>query len=130
MRTKRRTYGNCFVVAAKLVLGWLHDTFLEHRRTQGDTVYLVHGQVRSPATGRWHCHAWVEVEAQVRFPGLLPDAPTIPVVLVVDRSNGNSVEMPKELYYDLGCVRNVRRYTKQQVLESISASHVYGPWKE
>lgn len=103
-------------------------------------VRVVHGTVlyqgadpRVP-DGAHITHAWVEYDARPELPA---DAPpqferlrgvTIPVV--VDRSNGNDVTAPRQLFYGIGQVENPRRYTVEEAQIAMLVHGHYGPWPD
>lgn len=98
--------GDCFKVAADYILDNCHiDSGLK----------LVHGLV----TGQGkiekliYCHAWVE---------------TPYFDMVIDKSNGNRITVPRQFYYDLGKIKIVRKYTADQARRLLLDSEKYGPW--
>jgi len=77
---------------------------------------IVHGEVagQGPLEGYTFGHAWV-----------LKDG------MVIDRSNGRDVQMPKKLYYALGQIdriNNVWEYPWRQARNMILNYEHYGPW--
>lgn len=71
---------------------------------------LCHGEVYHEVTG-WHGHCWIEQGDTV-----------------TDMANGKNTSMPKELYYALGKVRNVIRYTSIQTRKKIVETKNWGAW--
>ena len=97
--------GDCFDSAVR-VLYSLED----------DSARLVHGIVDNTLDGRPMLHAWTEREL---FPGL---------IVCVDKSNGHDVTVPRDLYYKIGNVRGVERYTIERAAENMIRFEHYGPW--
>jgi hypothetical protein len=95
--------GDCFKAAAEFVMGG----------TQDEPLTLVHGTVlgSGPIQGIRFTHAWVELGDHV-----------------YEVANGRCDRMRAELYYRMGRVENVRRYTVAEVLtETLRTGH-WGPW--
>ena len=102
-------------------------------------VRVVHGTVRYQGSdprvpdGAHITHAWVEYDEVVNVPD---DAPpelrrawdNRPFPVVVDRSNGNNVETPRQVYYGIGEVENPTRYTVEEAQLNMLRSGHYGPW--
>ena len=99
--------GDCFQVNSRLAEK--HDGILCHGIVIG-------------TGGEMFClpfvHAWVEPNDD--FP------------LVLDHSNGRTIELPKELYYAMGQIdpAKVVRYTVQEMRRELLAHEHYGPWAE
>lgn len=98
--TTKSRRGDCYESAATAILD-----------VRTDEARLVHGTVWHEASGR-HGHAWVEFGDTV-----------------LDRSNGNDVELPRSAYYALGRVEDVRRYTAREARLAMSRTGHYGPWE-
>ena len=51
-------------------------------------------------------------------------------VVVIDRSNGKNLELPREVYYALGNIKenDVSRYTYFEAIKQMSEHNNYGPW--
>ena len=83
-----------------------------------DQVRIVHGWVegRGEIQGIRFVHAWVELSGAVVF----------------DKSNGMSIELPRDLYYAVGGVaeEELRRYTMDEARKLAFEFEVYGPWSE
>jgi hypothetical protein len=100
--------GNCFHVAADLVLSHA-----------GAGLTLCHGTPIAPAgphEGERLYHAWAETDDG----------------RVIDRSNGNDVNLPRDAYYRLGRIdpAEVLRYSRLEVAAlSLRFGH-WGPWHE
>lgn len=71
---------------------------------------LCHGIVYHDKSG-WHEHCWIEQGETVQ-----------------DFANGHNAVLPKELYYTLGNVKDVVRYTMQEAQAVIVKMKTYGPW--
>jgi hypothetical protein len=99
----RGANGDCYVVAGQVVA-------MSYGDYEGSLV--VHGSVYHPAIGR-HGHAWVET----------PDGD------VIDQSNGHDSVMPIPVYYALGRVEDVARYTADEARAEMLRTGHYGPWK-
>lgn len=98
--------GDCFQVAANLVTEWPFE----------GTPVVVHGLPfgrGGSATGKRFAHAWVECDG-----------------LAYDFSNGLKVVTPIVRYYRLGDIKPEQtfRYTREQVIEKLLATGIYGPW--
>lgn len=77
---------------------------------------LVHGEVagQGPLEGTTFGHAWVE------------DGD-----IVIDRSRGRDIRMPKFLYYQIGRIdelNNIHVYTPEEARAKLMETKVYGPW--
>jgi hypothetical protein len=106
--------GNCFLVAAQLVM----DANLRGFRT--DNLFTCHGTVsgQEALLGTRFIHAWVELETDA-------------VTIVIDQSNGNNIVMPREAYYRLGEIDTdtVRRFTSGKTIDNLLRTGHYGPWE-
>jgi hypothetical protein len=74
---------------------------------------LVHGEVsgQGPLKGRTFGHAWIENGDSV-----------------IDRSNGQNIQMPKDAYYLLGKISNYHVYTPEEARDKMMEHGHYGPW--
>lgn len=99
-------YGDCYQAAGRAILGLLPQVPMVR-----DTI-LCHGTVYGSKIG-FHGHAWIEIGD-----------------IVFDYSNGQQIATRKEEYYKAGRVRNVARYTLEQVREQVRVHKTWGPWKE
>jgi len=74
-----------------------------------------------------HGHAWIEYSEE----GMMGPN-TYLQTIAVDRSNGNDAQMPVELYYYFGCVRDdqVRKYSVEDAMKMICREQHYGPWEQ
>jgi hypothetical protein len=95
--------GDCFKAAAEFVLGGTRD----------EPLTLVHGTVlgTGPIQDIRFTHAWVELGDHV-----------------YEVANGHCVRMRAELYYRMGRVENVRRYTVTEALVEMLRTGHWGPW--
>ena len=77
------------------------------------TGVLCHGTVWHHSIG-WHSHAWIE------------EGDT-----VYDMANGRdaSFHLPKDFYYIVGYVRDVKRYTQAETKAAMLKSGSFGPWE-
>jgi hypothetical protein len=99
--------GDCYEAAALYML--------EHR--DDPNLRLVHGEVagQGPLEGMTLGHGWVE------------DGD-----IVIDKSNGRDICMPKELYYLIGKIHrinNIHSYGFEEMRMLILAHKHYGPWE-
>jgi hypothetical protein len=106
--------GDCFEVAARAVLN-------------EPGLVLVHGLVLHPELKVWHWHAWVEETKTYELPGW---PHPITVVTCIDRSNGHNAELPQVLFYKLGGIEEVTRYTSTEAAKQMMGSGHFGPWIE
>lgn len=102
--------GNCYESAFEYVL--------EMHRLGNEEFVLVHGlptmQAGGPTPGEKYCHAWVEVGD-----------------FVLDRTaskDGSTLTLPKIVYYELGQISEVVRYTFSEAARKVVESGHYGPW--
>lgn len=84
-------------------------------KKDGENYILVHGLVNGQGilSGIKFVHAWVENGD-----------------MVIDKSNGRDINVPKVLYYALGNInpQETVRYTWKDVAEKMSTTGTYGPW--
>jgi len=92
--------GDCYEVHAKAIIDGLLPGM------------LCHGTVWHQETG-WHGHCWIEVNDDV----------------VLDFSNGHQVIVRRDAYYELGKVKNVKRYNPEQARELMEKEGTYGEWE-
>ena len=110
-KENKNKYGDCFQSAYRFITesNWV-------RPLVNGTLRLCHGVCvgnGGEVAGRTFVHAWVE------------DADT-----VWDYSNGNKVQIPKFIYYAVGRVSDVRRYTRRHAMNNALESGHYGYWDE
>ena len=101
--------GDCYVVAGRCVA--LDST------SMAKELRLCHGTAvgQGELKGLPVDHAWVEMGD-----------------VVFDYSNGLSVVMRKERYYEIGQIKEkeVRRYSQEETLKMMFVSGHYGPWED
>lgn len=102
------TGGDCYQV---------HLRALIDRTEEG---LLCHGTVYHPKTGR-HGHCWIERTLSGDY-GV--------VVWCRDIANGHDVLWPRDLYYHIGQVEDVKRYTSEDAAILALGSGNHGPWTE
>lgn len=95
--------GDCFIVALQ-------------NQMDDPTLTLCHGIVHGQGQleGYVFPHAWNETEYGT----------------VIDQSNGNNVELPKDVYYALGGIETVYKYDHNEMLEIVVNDGTYGPWED
>ena len=108
-RKRRQTAtGDCYEAAGKYML---------EECLQGcANLRLVHAEVmgQGPLEGVTYGHAFV-----------------VDGVMVIDRSNGRNIRMPKDLYYFIGRINeldNIHEYTYQQMCQRMLKTRIWGPW--
>lgn len=119
----QRSGGDCFQSA--------FNCLLEEDRPG---MQMVHGECilsGGPKEGQPYSHAWCEYEVtlplspQFESKGFVP--PVLPMVL--DKSNGNNIDIPAVLYYNAGQVGETFRYTKEEACILTIRSMHFGPWE-
>lgn len=110
--------GDCFETAYRTA-----ETL--EREGKQDAV-LAHGvpEGQGDIAGIRFPHGWAEYTQPV------PGAPEGGIRMVVDKSNGNDIEVPAALYYRIGNINpdDVQRYTTFQArVEMVKTGH-WGPW--
>lgn len=102
-RKPPRPAGNCY------------STAVREAEKVGPEALVCHGTAigQGPIDGIPHGHAWVEVGD-----------------IVIDRSNGADFVGPAVLYYALGKLTNIRRYSQDEVRRLLLEHKHYGPWEE
>jgi len=114
--------GDCYEAALNYMIshGVLGPAFLRAPGEEGDPdLILVHGEVtgQGPIAGLKYGHAWIENGA-----------------MVIDKSNGRDLRMPKMLYYALARIgrrsdhQNLHRYTAAEAKKQMAKHKTYGPW--
>ena len=95
--------GNCYEVAGRIALNSIDNT----------TSFVCHGEVvgKGKIKGIVHGHAWIE-EGD----------------MVIDKSNGKNITMPKSLHYKIGQIKNVKRYTFKEAREIMLEVCHFGDW--
>ena len=104
-----KTDGDCFQANAETVLALateINPAILE----------IVHGLVTNPETGQRHIHCWAEVNRE----------------MAVDRSNGHSVTIQRNLYYLIGEIdeEELIRYSVLEMRRQLAETGVWGPWEQ
>ena len=98
--------GDCFVAAGRYIL-----------YSKDDNEKLVHGVVegQDELYGILFTHAWVERGN-----------------ICIDKSNGKNLELPKNVYYALGKVREkyIKKYSKIETTKNLLKFEHWGPWDE
>ena len=97
--------GDCFTIAGRQIL---------NNYSSKDLV-LVHGLVigHGALHGVYHRHAWVEKDDQV-----------------IDCSTGKEIILPKEVFYALGRIEVIFRYSQEEALKKMLDYGFFGPWEE
>jgi hypothetical protein len=103
-----------------------------------DRYRLVHGVVsgQGELTGVRFDHAWVErhdpipAEAAERLPAEAAAMLNEVAWTVIDKSNGNDIEMPRPLYYAIGQVNTPQRYTYEEMARKMVETGNAGPWDD
>ena len=99
--------GDCFMAAGKYISDF---AFQSQEKT-----FLVHGIVtgQGEIRGIRFLHAWVENNN-----------------MVIDKSNGKDLHIPKDLYYALGNINpgEIVKYTYSEAIEKMLNNGHYGPW--
>jgi hypothetical protein len=108
--------GNCYQIAAHMMFTWNKST----------SPTLCHGIVRGqgPLEGSSFGHGWIEYEAILNGDKNSP----VKLTMVIDHSNGKKLEIPQAIYYKIGSIKTVRKYTKEQTRKNLLKSLHYGPW--
>ena len=132
--------GDCFQVAANLVVHGPLALDLHER----DEVRVVHGTPvgTGPVNGgKRYWHAWVEVTRRSLIPEdvrrahpelltLLSEAGELETVVVIDRSNGRDLVLPRAAYYAIGGLSDERvwRFTVLEARREQRDRGHFGPW--
>ena len=100
--------GECFQNTAEFIL--MKPEF------EGTLVMLCHGMVWNSRDEFYHPHAWLEWGDGVP--------------LCIDPSNGeeHATILLAPMYYTIGRVKDVVRYTEDEVRDRLIETGVYGPW--
>jgi hypothetical protein len=103
MGTNKIDGGDCYIVAGQEALN----------RSYNDKAFVCHGSVvgQGRILGVKYTHAWIE------FNGL-----------VIDKSNGNDVTMTKEIYYKIGNVSDIKRYSFKEARDKMIETGHFGNW--
>jgi hypothetical protein len=92
--------GDCYEANGKLIMDMKEPSFL----CQGVVFHAKSG---------WHGHCWIEVDD-----------------MVIDKANGLDIEMPKELYYARGHIKDVKRYPRLEAMKMMLKTKHFGPWRK
>ena len=103
----KQKLGDCYEVHGRHII----DALLEKTPMLPD-MKLCHGTVWHPVVG-WHGHCWIEMGNDV----------------VTDFSNGHNWVGRREQYYAKGKIKNVTKYTPEQVREKVLETGHWGDWK-
>ena len=113
--------GDCFEAAGKYIMDNGVSTWLNPDKKIDKKLILVHGEVggQGPLEGVRYGHAWVEDGN-----------------MVIDKSNGRDIKMPKDVYYALGKVipdfppfkPNLHKYTPEEFRKQVLRHEHWGPW--
>jgi len=107
MRGGENQLGDCYEAAGKYMM----DHGLFGGRPE---MLLVHGEVTGQGRleGMKYGHAWIE------------DGD-----MVIDESNGRSLQIPRAVYYHLGKIgSNVHKYTMDEFRQQVTNHEHWGPW--
>lgn len=121
------TEGNCYDTA--------FDYVMRHHG-EDPTLRLVHAVVLTaagPYEGLPHGHAWVERTQILTIPDDAPEAfknfPDTALVWAIDKANGHDVEIPVAMYYGIGRVSQIHRYTYEEMTRWVVETGHYGHWE-
>jgi len=102
-------YGDCYDVAGRYILSFNGENIDKRHR-------LVHGMVNGQGSliGLRFGHAWIEHDS-----------------MVIDKSNGNDVTLPKQIYYKAGHIKegDNKYYTQDEARKWILETGNWGPWE-
>ena len=111
--------GNCYETALMFVL-----------ENTDKKYYVCHGRVGDFDSKEGyilpHGHAWVEYSEKQKF----SDGFEVELEFCIDKSNGNDVTFPKEVYYHYGNIQDVDIYTSEKARNLALKIGTYGPWTE
>jgi len=116
MKKKKKMLGDCYQVAANYVVDY---KFLKEEKdslSKFESPMLVHGEVcgQGDIAGVRYGHAWVEIGK-----GLI----------VIDKSNGNDIQMMAKNYYKLAKATNMKKYTPTETAVNLLKYKHYGSWE-
>jgi hypothetical protein len=128
-KSKKAATGDCYDTALKYA-AW------EVPAGDRDRYRVVHGHPigQGEIAGLKHGHAWVERTDPV--PDDLPEVflrgAADLFTVVIDKSNGKDLEVPRSLYYGLGSIdRNECRYYEVAEAMRLAVRHGHwGPWED
>ncbi len=98
--------GDCYKANGKKIIEMINipNCFLCH----GTVV----GQKGTPVEGQCYDHCWIEIQD-----------------VVMDFSNGQEIIIKKEVYYDIGVIKNVIRYKPKEAIKLSFKHRTWGPWR-
>ena len=85
---------------------------------------IVHGVVINSADKKPMGHCWIEVEYKFKTP-----RQQFVFVACIDKSNGNDVELPQEIYYKFGQISETKKYDIDQYRKLLIQHENWGPWE-
>ena len=105
-KTKPVIEGLCFEKALCYII--------EH---ESDDLRLIHGRAigRGPIQGIKFSHAWIEDSKRS---------------IAIDLDKKEPKELPLIVYYLLGNITNVQKYTRKEAMEKALETRHYGPWRK
>lgn len=127
--TENLASGDCFPAA-----WYLANELVDHPDVGPDVeIRIAHGWVlgQGPIDGVRHWHAWVELSGSYPLPGPdgKPSGQAWRLVTCHDRSNGKDLALPGQLYYKIGAIETVHRYSIEEAAAQMLASGHFGPWE-
>ena len=110
--------GDCYIANGQ--------EFMEIVNDNADNVKLVHGVVKNSLDGLEMGHCWIEKTVV----GNLGGKYEFTYVVCIDKSNGNNIELPKEVYYFYGKIdeNKVVKYNKEEYYSKLLETQNWGPW--
>ena len=96
--------GNCYSANAKHLLYGVKSSEVSNYK-------LCHGTALNQVDGKPYGHCWLEYRG-----------------VVIDKSNGLDVELALNLYYILGGIEKVYKYTVKEVREKLMEFEHWGAW--
>ena len=116
-KSNKLDVGDCFEVSARLII--------KSKQKELRGAKLCHGIVtgQGPLDGCKFGHAWLEYQIAINN--------ELTITMVMDNSNGKSINLPAELYYRIGQIseKSVERYSQDEVKKLLLSTGHYGPWK-
>jgi len=123
--------GDCYEASGKYIMD---NDFTN----DNEKLILVHGEVtgQQALNGIRFGHAWVEKEVDEPMINTHPNMQLSEQqikdfrTIVIDKSQGRNIEMPKVMYYSIGNINpeNTIRYTPEEVRRKIAEHGDWGPW--
>jgi len=111
--------GDCFKAAGDLATLRISGD-KDEQLSELDNITLVHGIVtgQGPLEGLRYTHAWIEATTREGLE------------LVIDRSNGRRLTLPKALYFLVGKIEDAEceRYSFDDACKKMLEFAHYGPW--